>query len=627
MTVQLVSTLVVVLVAIALLLSERLRADLVALLVVVALGVAGILTPREAFSGFASSAVVTIVSIFVLTEALRITGMTERAGRLLERVAGTSESRLVIVIMLAGATLSLLMNNIAAAAILLPAISGLARRNRISPARLLMPLAFATILGGMATLFTTTNIVVSGILRGLNLPGFGVLDFAPVGIPIVVVGIVYMAVWGRRLLPRQATMDEAQTPAAQPSDLVEVYRLGERLFRAHVPAGSCFSGKPLAQSGLRESYGVNLVALERQGYVTPAPPAEIVLAEGDIVFLEGKVEEFREHGAAPCLELLPAPDWQLKHLESEAVAVAEAVLAPRSTLLGQTLRVAHFREKYGMNVLGIWRAGRPIRTNLGDLPLAFGDALLLQGPRSQMPLLRTEPDFILLNGGEAEQPAVTSRSKRWLAPTIMLAALVLAAFNTPLVGEIMLGAALLTVLTGILTMDQAYGAIEWRSVFLVAGMLPLGLAMTNSGAAALLSDKLVAFLSPAGSLALLAGLLLLTILLTQAMNGAAVATVVAPIAIHTAQQTGLDPRAGDGGGVGELHGVPNAVGTPGQRTGHGTGRLPLPGLSQGGLVADPVDLRRSYDPFAHLLATHGEVKRRSRRSRPERRMSGPQNRA
>ena len=540
---QLVVTLAITLVAIVLLLSERLRADLVALLVVVALGVTGVLAPRETFSGFASSAVITIMSIFILTEALRVTGVADQAGRLLERLGGASEVRLVIVIMLAGAALSLVMNNIAAAAILFPAITGLARRNRISPARLLMPLAFATILGGMATLFTTTNIIVSGILRGQDIPGFGVLDFAPVGIPVVVVGIGYMAILGRRLLPRQATMDEAQTAVAQPSDLIEVYRLGERLFRARVPAGSCFSGRSLAQSGLRERYGVNLVALERQGDITPAPPAEIVLVEGDIIFLEGKAEEFRERDEAPCLELLPAPDWQLRHLESEAVALAEAVLAPRSILLGQTLRTARFREKYGMNVLGIWRAGRPLRTNLGDLPLAFGDALLLQGPRSQMPLLHTEPDLILLNAGELELPAVTSRSKRCLAPAIMLAALILAAFNTPLVGEIMLGAALLTVLTGILTMDQAYGAIEWRSVFLVAGMLPLGLAITNSGAAALLSDKLITFLSPAGPLALLAGLLVLTILLTQTMHGAAVSTVVAPIAIQTAQQTGLDPRA------------------------------------------------------------------------------------
>ena len=543
MTNQLVLTLVILVVAVALFLSERLRADLVALLVVVALGVAGILTPREAFSGFASSAVVTIVSIFVLTEALRITGITERAGALLERAGGNSELRLVVVIMLTGAILSLLMNNIAAAAILMPAVSGLAHRSRVSPARLLMPLAFATILGGMATLFTTTNIVVSGILRGQDLPGFSVLDFAPVGIPIVVVGIVYMAVWGRRRLPQQVAPAHAEAEDSQRRELVEVYRLSERLFRARVPPGSCFSGQPLAQSGLREAYGVNVVALERQGQITPAPSADTIVTAGDIVFLEGRLEEFLERDTAPCLELLPAPDWHGGHLESEAVAMAEAVLAPRSTLLGQTLRTAQFREKYGMTVLGIWRAGRPIRTHLGDLPLAFGDALLLQGPRTRIPLLRTEPDLILLDGGEAERPAITAPGKRWLALAIMGGALLLAAFNTPLIGEIMLGGALLTVLAAILTMDQAYGAIEWRSVFLVAGMLPLGLAMTKSGAAGLLADKLIAALGPAGPLALLAGLFLLTTLLTQAMNGAAVATVVAPIAIHAAQQTGLDPRA------------------------------------------------------------------------------------
>lgn len=543
MTHQLALTLAITIVAVALFLTERLRADLVALLVVVALGVTGLLTPQEAFSGFASPAVITIVAIFILTEALRIAGTTEVAGRLLERVAGTGERRLVIVVMLGGAALSLLMNNIAAAAILLPALSGIARRNRISPARLLMPLAFATILGGTATLFTTANIIVSGILRSQDLPGFGVLDFAPVGIPIVVVGTLYMALWGRRLLPRQTAMEEVQAGPDQPPDLIEVYRLGERLFRARVPAGSCLSGKALADSGLRENYGITLVALERKGRVTRAPPADTVLAEGDIVLLQGKVEELQAGGAAPCLEILPAPEWGTDPLESETIATAEAVLAPRSTLLGQTLRTAHFREKYGMNVLGIWRAGRPIRTKLGDLPLAFGDALLLQGPRDRMPLLRTEPDLILLDGGESRRPAVVARHKRWLAPAIMLAALTLAALNPTLIGAIMLGAALLMILAGILTVDQAYGAIEWRSVFLVAGMLPLGLAVGKSGAAGLLADKLIAVVGPAGPLALLAGLFLLTTLFTQTMNGAAVASVVAPVAIYTAQQTGLDPRA------------------------------------------------------------------------------------
>ncbi len=553
MTDQLLFTLAILILAFAVMVTERLRADLVALLVVVALGLSGILSTREAFSGFASSAVVTIVSIFILTDALRLTGVTERAGELLGRISGGSEDRLVIIVMVASALLSLLMNNIAAAAILLPAVSGLAQRNRISPARLLMPLAFATILGGMATLFTTTNIVVSGILRGQNLSGFGVFDFAPVGVPVVIVGIVYMGLVGRRLLPTQTAMGqrsrslEEQTALAngtQPVDLAGIYRLPERLFRARVPAGSRLHGHRLEQSQLRDTYGVNLVALERTGELIFAPSPETVLSEGDILLLEGKLEEFQARDVEPRLEILPVPGWQVSRLESEETAIVEVVLAPRSALLGQTLRTARFREKYGMTVLGIWRTGRPIRTNLSDLALAFGDALLLQGPRTHIPLLRTEPDLIVLAGSETGPRAINvAPRKRWLAVTIMAAALILAAFNTPLIGEIMLGAALLMVLAAVLTMDQAYTAIEWRSVFLVAGMLPLGLAMTQSGAAALLADKLIAVLGPAGPTALLAGVFLLTTVLTQAMNGAAAATVVAPIAIHAAQQGGLDPRA------------------------------------------------------------------------------------
>jgi di/tricarboxylate transporter len=543
MIAQVPLTLIIVVVAIALLLSDQLRADLVALLVVVSLGITGILTPREAFSGFASSAVVTIVSIFVLTESLRLTGVTEKAGLLLERVAGTSETGLVIAIMVAGAALSLLMNNIAAAAILLPAVAGLARRRAISPSRLLIPLAFATILGGMATLFTTTNIVVSGILRGENLPGFGVLDFVPVGAPVAIAGVLYMALIGRRLLPRASLTPAVRPPEGAQPDLVDdVYRLGERLFRARVPAGSDLDGRPLTGSRLRD-WGANVVALQRGERIIPAPPADTRLEDEDVLFLAGRLPEFVERGGAAALDLLPATPWDTDELESESVGIAEAILAPRSNLLGQTLRGARFREKYGMNVLGIWREGRPIRANLSDLPLAYGDALLLHGPRERMPLLRTETDLILLGPADGDGLVPVAGWKRWLAPGIMAVALVLAAFNTSLIGEIMLGATALTVLAKIMTMDQAYGAIEWRTVFLVAGMLPLGLAMTKSGAAGLLADRLIAVLGPLGPLALLAGLFLLTALLTQTMNGAAVATVIAPIAIGAAQQAGLDPRS------------------------------------------------------------------------------------
>lgn len=539
---DLVITLLILFVAAVLLLSDRVRADLVALLVVVVLGVSGVLTPREAFSGFSSSAVVTMAAIFVLVAGLQITGVTNQAGRLLQHLAGADEHRLLVAVMAIGALLSLFMNNIAAAAILLPAVSGLASRTQVRLSRLLMPLAFATILGGMATLFTTTNIIVSGILRSQGLPGFGVLDFLPVGGPMALAGIGFVVLVGVRFLPARQGMDDRRRPAAGLPDLVGVYRLDERLFRARVPAGSILIGRPIAASPLRERFGVTVVALERNGALIPVTSPETVVAQGDVIVLEGNLDEFSGRDVEPYLEILPPRTWSEGDLETDAVVVVEAVLAPRSALLGQTLRAARFRDKYGMAVLGIWRQGRPMRTNLGDLPLQFGDALLLQGPRERVPLLQTEPNLIVL-AGEAERGPALMPDKGRLAAGVMTMTLVLATLNPVLVGEIMLAGALAMVLVRLLTMDQVYNAIEWRSIFLVAGLLPLGLAMAESGAAALLAERLVAWLNPLGPTVLLAGLVLLAVLLTQVINGAAVTSVIAPVAIQAAQQTGLDPRA------------------------------------------------------------------------------------
>ncbi len=539
---DLVITLLILFVAAVLLLSDRVRADLVALLVAVALGVSGVLAPREAFSGFSSSAVVTMAAIFVLVAGLQVTGVTRQAGLLLQRLAGDDERRLLVAVMAIGALLSLFMNNIAAAAILLPAVSGLASRTQVRLSRLLMPLAFATILGGMATLFTTTNIIVSGILRSQGLPGFGVLDFLPVGGPMALAGIVFVILVGVRLLPTRQGMDGRRPAATGHPDLVGVYRLDERLFRARVPASSVLIGRPIAASPLRERFGVNAVAIERNGALIPVTSPETIVAQDDVIVLEGNLDEFSRRDVEPYLEILPPRQWTEGDLETDAVVVVEAVLAPRSGRLGQTLRAARFRDKYGMAVLGIWRQGRPLRTNLGDLPLQFGDALLLQGPRERVALLETEPDLIIL-AGEAERGPALMPDKGRLAVGLMTMTLVLATLNPVLVGEIMLAGALVMVLVRLLTMDQVYNAIEWRSIFLVAGLLPLGLAMAESGAAALLAERLVAWLNPLGPAALLAGLALLAVLLTQVINGAAVASVITPVAIQAAQQTGLDPRA------------------------------------------------------------------------------------
>ena len=530
-------TLLILGVAIVLFLSDRFRPDLIALLVLISLGLTGILTAQESFSGFSRSAVITIMAIFILSEGLRVTGITEKIGEVLIRLAGSSEIRLIIVTMLSGAFFSLFMNNIAAAAILLPAIVDAGRKANISPSRSLMPLAFGTILGGMATLLTTTNIVVSSILRDSASAGYGLLDFAPIGLPIIMIGVAYMVVWGRRMLPAQPPIPILEDQKTTAWELLKIYRLGERLFKAQVMEDSYLVGKKLSNSRLRDELGLNVVGIQRNHKTIFSIDPDIEFRPNDVLIITSK--DYAQAFEQARLKVLPLDNMTLANLEAPNIHIIEAVLAPRSSLIGATLRQIHFRDKYGLNVLAIWRAGHPIRTGLQDLTLQFGDALLLQGSQHTLPALRTEPDLLIIPG-LLPKPLF---GKAWLAGSIMVITLILAASGIFQIGEIMLGGALAMILLGILSMDQVYKAIEWKSIFLIAGMLPLGIAMTKTGTAALLGDILVHRLAAAGPTALLAGLIALAILLTQAINGPAVASILAPIAIQAAHAINADPRA------------------------------------------------------------------------------------
>ncbi len=535
-------TLIIISVAIILLLTGWLRSDLVALLVVVALGVTGVLTAQEAFSGFSRSAVITILAVFVLTEGLNRVGISDKIGELLIRLAGTQERSLVLGIMAAGALLSLFMNNIAAASVLLPAVSGAAQRAKINQSHLLMPLGFATILGGMATLLTTTNIVVSSLLRDHGLIGFGLLDFAPIGLPLVLIGILYMTLWGRNRIHAQPPNEQLQVIQKNEENLIEVYRLGERLRMAKLPKGSPLAGVTLEQSELRQKFSLNVVAIQHQDAFLPAPSPTTILQVDDILVVEAQPQAMLSSEFSGILEWLPPPDsWDESEIASNDVLLIETVLAPRSVLVGETLRSVHFREKYGMNVIAIWRMGRPLRTGLSDILLQFGDALLLQGPLNRLPLLRASSEIITLTR-EWEAFGTPRKAKSWVALITMLITLVIAASGWLPVGEVMLGGALVMVIAGILSMDQAYQAIEWKSIFLVAGMLPLGIAMTKTGTAASLGNVVEKIPGVTHPLVLLALLMLAAILLTQVMNGASVAAVITPIAIVTAQHAGVNPR-------------------------------------------------------------------------------------
>lgn len=522
--------------------TDKIAADLTALLTVVAFGVTGVLTPQQAFSGFSRSAVITILAIFILAEALRRSGVTEQVGNILLKVGGKSELHLTVVTMIAGAFLSLFMNNIAAAAVLLPAISGAARKANVNISKLLMPLAFSTILGGMATLLTTTNIILSSLLVENKLQGFSLTDFAPVGVPIVIVGIAYVALFGRKSLRGDSILERTQAPSAhQTDDLVETYHLDKNLFRARVPKKSFLIGKKLSESTLREDFSVSIVAIERKGKRLVSISPETIIKDRDVLILEGDEEDFRRRDVEPFMEYLPASEWHDEDFQSRAVDVVEAILAPRSRLIDETLRSSHFREKYGMTVLAIWRADQEFFVNLPDIKLQFGDALLLQGPREKLAVLRDNPDLIVLLSKENQE--ITVPNKGFIAMAIFVATLILAIFLPNITGAVMLGGAVAMMLAGILSTEQAYSAIGWKMIFLVAGLLPMGIALTETNAAAMMASGVVSTFGQFGAIALLAGFFLLTMFLVQAMNGAAVAAIIGPIAIQAAQQIGVNPRA------------------------------------------------------------------------------------
>ncbi len=530
-------TLLITLAAGGLLISELLRPDLVALLVLVSLGFTGIVSRADLFSGFSGDAVITIIGISIISAALFQTGVAYHISTTLHDLSGRSEARSILLVMLVSASLSLFMNNIAAVGILLPAVMGLSRQSNISPSRLLMPLAFGTILGGMATLLTTSNIIMSGALVQAGSSAFTLLDFFPIGAPLVVIGILYMLLAGRRWLPSQLPDGAAARRQPLRSQLAGMYNLNEQLVEIEVLSGSKMAGRTISEGQWASTIGTTVVGLMRGGRMRIAPPSHELVRAGDRILAQG----IPNSSALEVNGLQITQQKSLDHLlADEKVCLGEALLSPHSPLAGKSLSQARFRERYGLNVLSIWRSGAPLQGILADLPLQFGDTLLIQGPPLNMRAMHNEQDFVLL---EEDPDAVLNPGKAWLAAAITLVTLAAAALGfVPLALAATAGAALV-LLTGCMRIGDVYRSIEWRAVFLIAGMWPLSIAIRSTGLASLG----IAFLtgnSPGLQPLVMAGmLLLLGLIITQFMGGQAAALVLAPFAISAAAALQVDPRA------------------------------------------------------------------------------------
>ena len=531
MTIDNILVLVILVASVILFVSEKLRVDLVALLVLVTLIITGLLTPQEAFAGFASPAVITVWAIFIISGALVHSGVADSLARTMLRLAGRNPIRLMIIIMITVGVMSAFMNNVGAVAILLPAVVGIARQTNIAPSKLLIPLAFASLLGGNLTLIgTPPNILASDIIAtyGETAP-FGFFDFAPMGLLILVGGIAYMLLFGRHLLPERAPS----------GDLSKAYPIREYLTEVRLRESSPLVGQTMAQAHLGEQYDLNVIHIisANQTEESNFPTAERQFEAGDILLVEGAPAEILKVSQAE--GLAPVEGWNVQELEKELPSgtpeLVEVTLAPRSKLAQNTLKEIDFRARYGLNVLAIRHHGEALVTHLAEVPLTFGDALLVQGPPKNINHLRQDNDFLVLD----TQPVEMRRtSKAPLAVAILLITLVVATTGWLSISTAMLTGALIMVLSGVLNMDEAYQAIDWKSVFLIAGMLPLGIAMEKTGTAALLANQLVSFAGGWGPLIVLLSIFLLTALLTEVISNTAATVLLVPIAIDVAR--GLD---------------------------------------------------------------------------------------
>ncbi|MEM7482591.1 MAG: SLC13 family permease [Acidobacteriota bacterium] len=697
-------------------LTEKLPVDLTAFAGLVLLILTGYLQPNEAFTGFASSAVITMLSIFIVSAALLHTGLADMVGARIHRWVGAQEIPLIITLMLIAGVLSAFMNNIAATAVLMPAVAALARQAKLSPSRLFMPLAFGAILGGTTTLVgTPPNILAAEMLRERGMEPFSLFSFAPIGLPVLAVGVLFMITFGRKLLPTRDTHGPALHEAGE---LAQVYQLDQELFTLRVREGSPLAGMTLSEAKLGTALGTQVVAIERRGRRRPAPAADTLLRAGDSLLVQGSLRDLRTMLELKDIEVTPAattdiplpsggsggvrmrlpansafvgktlkgldfrkhhglvviglqrgdelhvrqvgseelqaedrllalgtredleriqqiPDAEIEELgfaalsamrdqlfqirvpagsplagnsladsrlgdlagpaiagivrsdsillvlspdeviqeddrllltgmpnrlaslvdlgdieleegvgkpgdalESDDVGIVEATVAPRSAVVGGTLGALGFRDRYGLQVLAVWREGQPIHTRLAQLALRVGDALLLQGPRERIQRLVADPDFVVLSPG-AEVPRRTRKAPIAIGGLLVMIGMVVTGYQPIHVAAFT--SATLVVLFGAVTMQEAYRAIEWRAIFLVAAVLPIGLAMERTGAAQLIADQVSELAGPYGPHAVLAALIVLSSLLSQGLDGAPAVVLLTPVVLQTAEVMGVSP--------------------------------------------------------------------------------------
>ncbi|MGZ9585615.1 SLC13 family permease [Paenibacillus marinisediminis] len=551
-------TLIILAAASALFISGKVRSDLVAIGALIVMMLTNILTPSEALSGFSSSVVIMMVGLFVVGGGIFQTGLAKMASRKLLQLAGKNETRLLIMVMLVTAALGTFVSNTGTVAVMMPIVVSLAMNAEINPGRLLMPLAFASSLGGMLTLIgTPPNLVIQDTLINAGYEPLSFFSFTPIGLVCLAVGIVSL-IFLRRFLPKNEEGGSKKRTGHSLKELARKYQLSQNLFRVQVGAESPIRSKTLLELDIPAQFGLNVIEIRRkistknQFFKTinqEIAGPDTVIQEEDILYINGSYEQlepFIEQYELELLDRQASEKKQLANAEQYAtsdVGIAEVMLTPNSRLIGQLIKHSGFREKYSINILGIQRKEQYLLHNLKEEKMRFGDALLIQGTWKDIALLAAEQADVVVVGQPLEESRkVTMDNKAPIAAGIMLLmVLLLVTEIVPAVASVMIAAVLMVIFGCVRSMDEAYKTVNWESIVLIGGMIPMSIAIEKTGAAALLSEGLVNSLGSYGPLALLAGVYFTTSILTMFISNTACAVLFAPIALNAAIQLGVSP--------------------------------------------------------------------------------------
>jgi di/tricarboxylate transporter len=531
MTIPIAILLGIIALAIILFSIEYFPVDVVALTVLLLVILTGLLPPQAAFAGFGSGTSMMILGILIMTAGLSKTGVIEMTGQaLLKQSAGKSE-QLFTLIMIAAAAMSAFLSNTASTAFFMPITISLARRSKTNPSKLLMPLAFAAILASSITLVSSsTNIVISGLITQYELKPLGMFELTKVGLPVLLLGLGYMFLIGRRVVPERSTSKAVDDPMGSQPYITEVVPL----------PNSPLLGKTLQEARLGQDYDIVVLKLNKANKGHFVPIASQIIEAGDVLAIEVPRDRLRSLYQTLGVQSKEDLDITKPLTHMKGIQLFELILLPGSPLIGRSLANLDFRKRFGMQVLGINRSGETLRTQLGSLRLRVGDQLVVQGKRETIMQLGFDNRFRILDVMESQDGAF---AKAPLAIGIFVISLLIAAFEILSLPVAALVGAAAMFFSGCITPEEAYREVNWTTLIMIGSMLALGAAMQYTGAAAFFAEWVVAQFGNSDPRLLLTAFFALTMLLTQPMSNQASAALVLPLAIQTALQLGLNPRS------------------------------------------------------------------------------------